>query len=419
MKHLNNLNWVLSLLVVFGLASSCRKDNVTGTPTPGKGAPTITSVHTISKTDTTAITKIVTTYNSAGVASTTTVGSPPKITAFDSTTVSGIYGNYYVLYGNNLASTTKMLINGVSIYFNRGLISDNSIIFSIPTTVPYLQPQSNNIQVITLNGSVTYGFTTLPPPPAIASVSDYNFSGGSQITLTGQGFVAVTAITLQTTKEAVTIVSKTDNQMVIKMPSSTTNRSVLSFAYTSGTKTLNINSTAEFVNVDKAYVIFANGTFQNNWQDVSYAQPSGPSASAPSITGKGSIVASYPAGGYKVEGEANYYPNFAYDPAYKYLTFWIKGGTVNHNLFLVGDQLPGGFGNSITSSNATPAQIIMVPANVWTYYKIPLGTGTNMLAYWGSNPTTATLAKQLGFFLRGSSGDVNETMYMDEILFVK
>ncbi|WP_299291408.1 IPT/TIG domain-containing protein [uncultured Mucilaginibacter sp.] len=419
MKHLKNLNLILSMLIVFGLASSCRKDNITGMPIPGKGAPTISSVHTLSKTDTTAVTRVVTTYNSSGVASTTIVGAPAKISAFDSTTVSGVYNNYYVLYGTNLASTTKILINGVSIYFNRGLISDNSLIFSIPTTVPYLQPQSNTIQVITLNGSVTYGFTTLPPTPAIASVSDYNFSGGSQITLTGQGFVAVTAVTLQATKEAVTIVSKTDNQLVIKMPSSTTNRSVLSFAYTSGTKMLNVNSTIEFVNIDKAYAIFANGNFQNNWQDNSYAQPAGPSASAPSITGKGSIVASYPAGGYKVEGEANYYPSFAYDPSYKYLTFWIKGGTVNHTLFLVGDQLPGGFGNSLTSTTATPAQIVVVPANVWTYYKIPLGTGAKMLAFWGTNPTTATLAKQLGFFLRGSSGDVNETMYVDEILFVK
>lgn len=424
MKKINKIkpNLLIAIVLVIGIISCKKTENggIGGT-TGGKGAPTVSSVRTVSKStvDSTR-TNTYTTYNSSGVATTATTSNyNPVITAFDSTTVTGKLGNYYAVIGTNLGSTTKILVNGVSVLFNRALNSDNSLIFSISTTVPYVQPQSNTIQIVTLYGSVSYPFTVLPPAPSLTSVSDYNFTAGTQLTLTGSGLSFVTAINLQNTSDVVTIVSKSDVQLVVKMPATSVTRAVLSFTYTSGTNSLHTASKQEFVYIDKAYAIFANGAFQNSWGDNSYAQPSGASATAPSITGKGGIIASYPAGGYKVEGEANYYPSFAYDPSYKYMTFWIKGGTVDHTLFLVGDQAYSGYGNSLTATTAAAAQVVVVPAKIWTYYKIPLGTGATMLALWGSNPTTATVTKQIGFFLRGSTGDVDETLYFDEILFVK
>ena len=68
------------------------------------------------------------------------------------------------------------------------------------------------------------------------------------------------------------------------------------------------------------------------------------------------------------------------------------------------------------------AQLVTVPAGVWTFVKIPLAPPSapysqlaTSLNYWANG----SVATQLGFFLQGMSGDVNETMYFDEVAFVK
>jgi hypothetical protein len=411
-KHL-----VLAGLLILGLAS-CKKDDnggVGGT-SGGKGAPTITSIRTVNKTTNDTVTATYTTYDSKGIATTTTSQNPTtQITAFDSTTVTGKLGNYYAVMGANLGSTTKIELNGVSIYFNRALNSDNTVIFNIPSTVPYVQPQANTIVITTLYGSVTYKFTVLPPAPTVISVSDYNFVEGRQLTLNGSGLSSVTAVALKGTTVTATIVSKSDKQMVIKMPATTASRATLLFSYTSGSNTLQAATGQEFVDIDNNYAIFAKDAFQNAWGDNSWASPSGV-ATGPSVSGTKSLVATYPAGGWQIEGFANWYPSFPYDPAYKFLTFWVKGGTVDHVLNIQGDKMANGYGQNATS---TP---VKVPANVWTYVKIALdppsatvADNATTLNFW----KTGTTAQQLGFFLKGQTGDVNETMYFDEILFVK
>jgi hypothetical protein len=267
--------------------------------------------------------------------------------------------------------------------------------------------------VTTLHGSVSYDFTVLTPPPTISKVSDYNFVAGSQITLTGVSLATVTAVTIKGTTDAATIVSKVDTQLVIKMPSSAINRANLIFTYASGQAA----STQEFVDLDNAYQIFVNNDFKNSWGDNSWSHPSGVSTTTAHM-GTASIVASYPAGGWQIEGWANWYPSIDYSADYKYLTFWVKGGTVTHTLVLVGDQMAGGYGQ-VQNQYAYAAQLVTVPAKVWTYFKIPLGapssSNPNLLNFWKNG----TPAKQLGFFLQGQNGDVNETMYFDEVAFIK
>lgn len=425
MKKTYNIKYYLllavSVLLVSGLAS-CRKDTNgdVADSLSGKGAPSISSIRTVSKTvtDSTATTT-VTTYDNTGKP--TTVTNPntnPQVTAFDSTTVTGNLGNNYAIIGSNLGSTTKIELNGVSIYFNRALSSDKNVIFSIPQTVPTIQPQPNTLVLTTLHGTVTYNFTVLPPSPTITSVSDYNFSAGSQLTLSGTGFSSVSAIKLRNTNDAVTIVSKTDTQLVVKMPATNVSRATLLFTYTSGSNTgVQKASAQEFVDIDNNYQVFAHDVFQNGWQDASWSGPSGVSTDV-SKSGHASAKASYPAGGWQIEGWANWNTGITYDASYKYLTFWVKGGTVDHTLVLVGDQMAGGY-NQVQNANAYAAQLIKVPANVWTYFKIPLGppssANVNVLNFWANG----NVAKQLGFFLQGQSGDVNETYYFDEVMFVK
>lgn len=414
---------VAAVAIMAGLAS-CKKDDTKGGQIVGsKGTPTITSVRTVSKsTVDSSRTTSTTTYNSSGVATTTTASNyNPVLSAFDSTTVTGVLGSYYAVKGTHLGSVTKITVNNVNVNFNRALGDDNTVVFSIPSNIPYIQPQPNNITITTLYGTVTYGFTTLPPPPTIINQSDYYFSKATPtITLTGKGFSAVTSITLRSTTEKVNITTQNDSTLVLAMPTGTTaSRSTLLFAYTAAGKALQTASKAEFIDIDNNYAVFANGSYQNSWVDASWQSPSGASATAPSKTGKGSIVATYTAGGYKVEGMANWYPSFAYDPAYKYLTFWIKGGKADHVLYLVSDAGPGGYGNTYTPTTVPAAQVVTVPAGVWTFVKVPVGTANGTFNFWGSSPNSSTVAKQLGLFLRGVSGDVDETMYLDEVAFIK
>ncbi|MGI4805634.1 MAG: hypothetical protein ACRYFL_12740 [Janthinobacterium lividum] len=421
MKKIKKIKYHVLLVGALVLAfASCKKDTENGVLVGTKGTPTISSVRTISKsTIDSSRTSTYHYYKANGTDSVVVVQNlNPVVTAFDSTTTTGKIGNYYAAMGTHLGSATKITLNGINVIFNRALASDNSIIFNIPSNTPYVQPQSNALVITTLYGSVTYGFTTLPPAPSLTSASDYNFTSGTQLSLKGTGLSFVTAIKLQNTNDAVTIVSKTDTSMIVKMPSSAVSRAVLSFTYTSGTNALHTASALEFINIDKAYQIFTNGTLQGNWVTNSWASPSGPVASASSKSGQGSFLATYPAGGWQIEGFANY-SGFNYDPSYKYVTFWIKGGVADHTLVLVGDQMKGGDAQ-VQNQYAYAAQLIKAPKNVWTYYKIPLATSqsstnVNQLNYW-ANGTTATT---LRFFLQGMSGDVNETMYIDEVMFVK
>jgi len=416
--------WILPALVVFGIAS-CKKDNSMGY-TPGTGAPTIASVKAINKYVQDTLIQSTTSYSSSGIVTTTsdTNFNYKQLKAFDSTTVTGNLGNMYMISGTNLGSATKLTINGVTVYFNRSLGNDNSIIFTLPTTIPYVQPQPNTMVITTLHGTATYKFTTLPPPPTILQVTDFDFWANAPITLTGKGFASVSDIKLKATGDEVTIVSKNDSTLVLQMPAtSAATESTLLFTYTSGSNAgAQTESTTVFNDLDNAYDIFFNSSFQNSWGDNSWSHPSGSQpGNAHAYGGTASIQATYPAGAWQIEGWANWYPSFTYDASYKYLTFWVKGGKAAHTLVLVGDQMVGG-NNQVQNNNAYAAQLVTVPPGVWTFVKIPLeppSTAYSQLStslnYWANG----TVAKNLGFFLQGQNGDVNEVMYFDEVAFVK
>jgi hypothetical protein len=392
-----NLTLILSVLMIISFAS-CRKDNSLGF-TPGKGAPTITSVHTLSKTDTSKVPRVITTINSSGVVTLDSVGYPVNPAGFDSVTTSGNLQQYYVIYGTNLGTTTTISFNGVSAYFNRALISDHSLIVAIPITVPTSgSAATNKLMVTTLYGSVTYNFTVLPPPPTILAYSTNDFTAGSTITLTGQGFATVSSVKLKTTGDAATIVSQNDTVLVIKMPQSAATESPLLLTYTSGTNTgANVTSTTLFNDLDNAYIVFTDnygaGWYSNSWG------PAAPST-AQAKTGTTSFAATYPKGNYWADGFGTNNPGGLPTAGYTYLSFWIKGGIETYTLYLTADTRSGGFGNSDSS---TP---ITVPAGVWTYYKLPLA-GLNLQG-----------SQHFGFWIAGPA-DQTETFYFDDVCLLK
>ncbi|RYE35924.1 MAG: hypothetical protein EOP42_05225, partial [Sphingobacteriaceae bacterium] len=114
-RNLNIFYCILSVLMVFGIAS-CKKTEQGGT-----GAPTVTRVRLLSKTDTIKNVVHRITLDSSSIYNDT------RTVAFDSTVASGRLGTQYGIIGTNLLTTTTVSFNGVSVYFNPALLTDNSI----------------------------------------------------------------------------------------------------------------------------------------------------------------------------------------------------------------------------------------------------------------------------------------------------
>ena len=208
---------VAAVLLALSMVACNKKDAYLGF-TPGTGAPTITRVHTISKSAVDSmLTTTITTYDTSGHA--TSVTSPntnQQVTAFDSTTMTGKGGNLYDIEGTNLGSVTGVTFNGVSSYFNRALGSNTNIIVTVPSTAAFGPNQSGMLVVTTLHGSVSYKFTILQPPPAITSIAPLAGSPGDTLTITGTVLDNATSVKFGTVPA--TIVSNTSTQLKVLIP---------------------------------------------------------------------------------------------------------------------------------------------------------------------------------------------------------
>jgi hypothetical protein len=213
-KNYKLLYVMLSLLLVH--AFSCKKNDMGGT-----GAPTITRVRTTTKNDTTTgVIKRITLDSSITTTTTTAVG-------FDSTVTSGHLGNQYAIVGTNLLTTESVTINGVSVYVNPALLTDHSIIITIPsltstaTQVPFGPDQTNKMVVKTKYGTVTYNFPIVQPAPVITSFAPQVANPGDVVTITGQVFNGVTSVKFD--KIPATIVgTPTATQIQVQVPQGVT-----------------------------------------------------------------------------------------------------------------------------------------------------------------------------------------------------
>jgi hypothetical protein len=416
-----NLNWIAAILIMVAVVS-CRKYNSLGF-TPGKGSPTITSVHTLTKTDTLLHYDTLFSYSDSGRVSQSVRITETYSVAADSVTAAGNLGTYYVIEGANLGSTTTISFNGVSAYFNRALITDNSLIVQVPSTTPYAGPQAtDSLVVTTLHGTAYYKFAIIPPPPTPSTYSDFDFWNGSQISLKGVGFAGVTAVGLTGSTASVSIVGQTDTTMVLQFPSATINRGNLVFTYTSVGNTLTQTASQESVDLDNAYNLFFKGQFQNGFSDWSWTHPaSGNPATGPthSYGQTQSFELVFPNGGWQMEGfgtgSAANQPIFS---NYTYYTFWILGGVQTETVTLSANQLPYVWQQPTVAGIFT----ISVPPGVWSYFKIPIGAGSGQVPFLpaASAQTSMNAAGNdyVSWFIPGPNG-VNETFYVDEVAFVK
>jgi hypothetical protein len=313
------------------------------------------------------------------------------------TPASAAGGTVLTLKGTGLGDIRKIVFDKDSVpaSFYTTLNTESALVFRVPDTV------SGGAQNIVFTNSA--GKTLLVPFnglafPSVTSVSNYDFVTGTQLTLIGNNLETVSKVVLHGSTDAATIVSKSKKKLVIAMPSTTVARAALDITNVTGTTT----TTQEFVNINQAYQFFTDDYGVNmenaSWGDAAFI------ATAEFKTGSKSIAKNYQKGNWHLIGVNVKGTGVALDPAYKYLTVWVKGASRDYSLYIASDKNAGGFGAFIDDNK------IDVPANVWTYFKVPLST----LKLWGASSSFS----QLGFRIKGPDAQ-DEIFYFDDILLVK
>jgi hypothetical protein len=299
------------------------------------------------------------------------------------------------LAGSGLADLQTIYFdNGnVNASFNPVFNTDGAIIFRVPEDAI---PGDQRIVFTNKNGyqySVPFKVLGLP---TITGVDNYNFNTGSIINLTGKNLDDVSSVVFTGSTEVCEVLAKTATTLSIKMPSTTKYRTFLDITNQAG----RITTTEEFVSLDNNFKFF-DDTYQNGEQDAAWGE-AGSISTTVFKTGTASYGKNYQRGNWHQMGFG--WNNITNDN-YKYLSFWIKGGSANIDLWIWTQQSPG---NNDPFNNA--GQKIVVPANEWTYFKIPV----SQLNLWANGPAF----NQIGWRLKGPDTQ-DEKLYLDDVMLVK
>lgn len=109
-------------------------------------------------------------------------------------------GATVALLGKNMDATTEVYFNGIQASFNPALVTDSSLIVTVPSEMPFgnMDPDDeeiNTIRVANGNGESILDFPVVPPAPQITAVSNEYAHGGENITISGQYLYLITDIT--------------------------------------------------------------------------------------------------------------------------------------------------------------------------------------------------------------------------------
>jgi len=322
-----------------------------------------------------------------------------------------------VIHGENIGGVIHAYFNEYEASFNTNYNSSTNLIIRVPPEAPTDSTADNLIRLVTSHGEASYNFKIIAKP-VINSFDKVAFgSDRGDITFKGKNLadmVGVVAFRVQNfpteiVKDSIVcqIISKSPDKVVVRIPSDTLSRVTFNFTNSSGT-TYDKNV---FINADVALKLFT-----DDYADISNADGtgkwSGDSWDKPEVInsdqvfgGTKSFSMTLDAGGWKWFGLTSWWPRFYYDDKYKYLTFAIKGGNDDFPLWIASSSSTTGNGNFPDK----PANKITVIAKIWNFYVIPvkdldLFTNGNMI-------------QQFGFRPKGP--DKGETIYVDDIMFVK
>lgn len=320
--------------------------------------------------------------------------SNPKIDKIDPER--GASNEVLTITGSGIGGMTSIVFeqDSVAAPFNPNFNTDHALIFRIPEAAV---PGQQNIIFRNSKGvEIKVPFMVLGLP-RITESSQYSFTDGTEVTLTGKNLDDVTKVAYAGTTDALSIISKSATSLKIKMKGTTLNS--VKFAITNEAGT--ITTTQELINLDHAYSFFTEG-FDNGWENGSWGAAEVSSDFARS--GSKSFKVTYAKGNWSANGFASWSKGLDYTDEYKYLSFWVKGGPADYTFYITGDQREGGYGN------ADRSYPIVIPKEVWTYFKIKLSD----LQLWKKG----TNFKQLGFWIPGPD-DQDVSLYFDDVLLIR
>ncbi|MGA0560177.1 cell shape determination protein CcmA [Larkinella sp. VNQ87] len=308
-------------------------------------------------------------------------------------------GTVVTLTGTGLGDIRSIVFEkeNVPAGFQPTLNTDQALIFRVPDEVV------GGVQQVTFTNSegrsVSVPFRVLAYP-TVAEVSNYNFTKGAEITLTGNNLDDVTSVRLTGTSDAATIVSKEKKKLVIKMPANTAvNRATLDIVNGTGL----LRTTQELTNLDKAYSIFTDA-YGAGFQDGSWGD-AGAISTKEFRTGTASVGKTYQKGNWHLIAFANWSASaISYSPEYTYVAGWIKGASADYSLYLTTDASKAGFGGFDEKNK------INVKAGVWNYFKFKLSD----IDFWSAGKKLS----QVGFRIQGPDKQ-DETFYFDDIVLIK
>lgn len=130
--------------------------------------------------------------------------------------------SYYIIHGKGLLSTQKVYFNDYDTYFRPTFVTDTDIIILIDENTPYANT-SNQLKVVTKNGTVVYNFVTAPPPPTFNWFNSINAAAGEVVTIDGKYFLNPT---VKVGTQQATVVSSTLTEIKFTMPANSADKLV-------------------------------------------------------------------------------------------------------------------------------------------------------------------------------------------------
>lgn len=200
------LSVITALLILATVFNACKK-----TDEGAGGQPLISKVRLISKSDTIAGVVHRVTLDSNSVYDET------RQVPFDSTVAAGRLNNQYAIIGENLLTTSAITFNGVRVNYNPTLLTDKSIIVTIPNTIPYGAGQTNKLIVTTKFGTASFDFPILQPAATITGFSPVAGGAGDIVTITGTVFDGVTAVRFDSIPATI-VGTPTKTQIQVRVP---------------------------------------------------------------------------------------------------------------------------------------------------------------------------------------------------------
>lgn len=187
-----------------------------------------------------------------------TLSTVTNLTERDNALQSIGYGEWIIISGSNLSTTTKVDFNGVLAADSLVYANDNSITVKIPAEL--VDPINNPITVTTKYGSATLNFKVTQPGPIINDFDPAAGEANDEMTIYGAYFKGVTEVKINGV--AATILSNTKTEIKVKIPAGVSDGAVIittPVGTVTATKTFGLK-----------YVIF-DDALKNSWTNTSYS----------------------------------------------------------------------------------------------------------------------------------------------------